>query len=127
MPSLQRLGVGSESIALSLNDAIKRALEAAIKDLPARDRTFLRHVMVDELSVEQIAATYQLHRVTVSRALSAARKKLQDETRKKVIEELRIDPERLASAIRILDSQLDLSLKRVFRDPDANQSKTRSG
>src|SRR5918996_1638432 len=27
VPSLQRLGVGSESLALSLNDAIKRALE----------------------------------------------------------------------------------------------------
>ena len=27
MPSLSRLGVGSESVALSMNDAIKRALE----------------------------------------------------------------------------------------------------
>lgn len=105
-----------------LLDAIKRALEAAIVDLAPRDRTFLRHQLVDELTIEQIAATYELHRVTVSRALTAARKQLQEATRARLVTMLGIDPARLASAIRIFDSQLDLSLKRVLRDPDQSAS-----
>jgi len=105
-----------------LVDAIKRALEAAIGNLAPRDRTFLRHQLVDELTIEQIAATYELHRVTVSRALTAARKQLQEATRARLVTMLGIDPERLASAIRILDSQLDLSLKRVLRSSDQSAS-----
>jgi RNA polymerase sigma-70 factor (ECF subfamily) len=106
---------GSAAEKAELLGAIKKALEAAIADLAPRDRTFLRHQLVDELSVEQIAVTYKLHRVTVSRSLSAARKQLQEATRARLVTMLGIDPARLASAIRILDSQLDLSLKRVLR------------
>ena len=97
--------------------AIKRGLATAIAALPPRERTFLRHVTVDELTLEQIAATYELHRVTVARTLAAARKRLHEATRELVIAELGITPDRLASAIQLLDSQLDLSLARVFRDP----------
>lgn len=109
---------GSAAEKAELLAAIKKALAAAIAELAPRDRTFLRHQLVDELSVEQIAATYKLHRVTVSRALGAARKQLQEATRARLVTMLGIDPARLASAIRILDSQLDLSLKRVLQDRD---------
>lgn len=109
---------GSAAEKAELLAAIKKALEGAIAELAPRDRTFLRHQLVDELSVEQIATTYKLHRVTVSRALSAARKLMQEATRARLVTMLGIDPARLASAIRILDSQLDLSLKRVLRDRD---------
>lgn len=97
--------------------AIKRALAAAIAELPARERTFLRHVTVDGLTLEQIATTYELHRVTVARTLASARKQLHEATRELVIAELGIAPDGLESAIRELDSQIDLSLRRVFRDP----------
>lgn len=98
-------------------DAIKRALEAAIAALPPRERTFLRHVTVDGLTSEQIAATYELHRVTVARALAAARKRLHDATRALVIAELGVSATGLASALELLDSQLDLSLQRLFPAP----------
>lgn len=97
--------------------AIKRALAAAIAELPARERTFLRHVTVDGLTLEQVAATYQVHRVTVARTLAAARKQLHEAARELAVAELGIAPEGLESAIRDLDSQIDLSLRRVFRDP----------
>jgi RNA polymerase sigma-70 factor len=97
--------------------AIKRALAAAIAELPGRERTFLRHVTVDGLTLEQIAATYELHRVTVARTLASARKQLHEATRELVIAELGIAPDGLESAIQQLDSQIDLSLRRVFRDP----------
>ena len=100
-----------------LHAAVKGALAAAIADLPRRERTFLRHVMVDGLTLERIAATYEVHRVTVARALAAARKQLHEAMRAHVIATLGIAPDALDSAIRALDSQIDLSLARVFREP----------
>ncbi len=94
--------------------AVKRMLERAIATLPARERTFLRHVTVDGLRLEQIAATYQVHRVTVARVLASARKQLQDATRALVIGELGTG---LASMLQLLDSQIDLSLQRLFPEP----------
>lgn len=94
--------------------ALKRALAGAIADLPPRDRRFLRHALVDELTVEQIATTYELHRVTVSRALSAARTLLHERARALVAAELGLAPDRLASALEALDSKLTLSLARVL-------------
>ncbi|HEY0190406.1 MAG TPA: hypothetical protein VGC42_04740 [Kofleriaceae bacterium] len=97
--------------------AIKRALEVAILGLAGRERTFLRHVTVDGLTLDQVAATYQVHRVTVARALAAARAQLHTATRARVVAELGVAPERLASALRLLDSQIDLSLQRLFPEP----------
>lgn len=92
--------------------AVKRALEKAIADLPGRERTFLRHVTVDGLTLDQIAATYQLHRVTVARALASAREQLYAATRGQVVAELGV-----TNPLHLLDSQIDLSLQRLFPEP----------
>lgn len=97
--------------------AVKAALEAAIAALPARDRTFLRHVMVDGLTLEQIATTYQIHRVTVARALGSARQRLHDATRALVLDKLGIAADGLASMLQLIDSQIHLSLQRLFPEP----------
>jgi RNA polymerase sigma-70 factor (ECF subfamily) len=99
--------------------AVKAALEAAIAGLPPRDRTFLRHVMVDGLTLEQIATTYQVHRVTVARALGSARQRLHDATRALVLDKLGIAAGGLASMLQLIDSQIDLSLQRLF--PEATR------
>ena len=97
--------------------AVKAALEAAIAALPPRDRTFLRHVMVDGLTLEQIATTYQVHRVTVARALGSARQRLHDATRALVLDKLGIAADGLASMLQLIDSQIHLSLQRLFPEP----------
>ena len=93
--------------------AVKRALDAAISALPPRERTYLRHVIVDGLTQDQIATTYGAHRVTVARTLAAAREQLHSATRDLVIAELGS----IASTLALLDSQLDLSLQRLFPEP----------
>jgi RNA polymerase sigma-70 factor (ECF subfamily) len=100
-----------------LTSAVKRAFAGAVAALAPRERTFLRHAMVDHLTLDQIAATYQVHRATVARALAAAREQLLSGTRAGVIAILGIAPDELASAIKELDSRLELSLSRVLRDP----------
>jgi len=100
-----------------LGAAVKRAFAAAVTALAPRERTFLRHAMVDHLTLDQIAATYQVHRATVARTLAAARERLRSETRVGVIAILGIEPDDLASAIQLLDSRLELSLSRVLKEP----------
>jgi RNA polymerase sigma-70 factor len=89
---------------------LKAALEAAILELPGRERTFLRHVVVDGLTLDQIAATYGVHRVTVARALGVARQRLAEVTRARVLE-------KMSTPLDLLDSQLHLSLDRLFPEP----------
>ncbi|HEV7559676.1 MAG TPA: sigma-70 family RNA polymerase sigma factor [Kofleriaceae bacterium] len=96
--------------------ALKRAFASALAELPRRDRTFLRHVVIDQLTTLQIAAMYGVHRVTVSRALSAAHAQIRQLARQTVLAELAISEQQLASAIRVLDSQLELSLGRLFAE-----------
>jgi len=95
--------------------AIKKALHEAVAGLAPRERTFLRHATVDDLTLEQIAAAYDLHRATVARTLKSARERLLSETRARVLERLGIEVEQLTSALAVLDSKLDLSLSRVLR------------
>jgi RNA polymerase sigma-70 factor (ECF subfamily) len=96
--------------------ALKRAFGSALAELPRRDRTFLRHVVLDQLTTLQVAAMYGVHRVTVSRALSAAHTQIRQRARETVLAELAISEDQLASAIRVLDSQLELSLDRLFAE-----------
>jgi RNA polymerase sigma-70 factor len=101
-----------------LGAVLKRAFAASVARLAPRERTFLRHASVDGLTLDQIAATYQVHRATVARTLKSARERLLVETRAGVIEALGIAPDEITSAIAALDSKLDLSLARVLRSAD---------
>jgi RNA polymerase sigma-70 factor, ECF subfamily len=98
-----------------LSAAIKRAFADAVSRLAPRERTFLRHATIDGLTLDQIAATYQVHRATVARTLKGARERLLAETRAGVIARLGIDPEQLNSTLAMLDSNIDLSLSAVLR------------
>jgi RNA polymerase sigma-70 factor (ECF subfamily) len=98
-----------------LRGAIKRAFAAAVASLAPRERTFLRHASVDRLTLDQIAATYHVHRATVARVLASGRERLLNETRAGVVAELGIAPAELSGAMTMLDSRLELSLSRVLR------------
>ena len=58
--------------------AIKQAFARAVAELAPRQRNFLRHAHVDQLTLEQIAATYGIHRATVARTLAQARAESRD-------------------------------------------------
>ena len=105
----------SAQLQLQLGDAIKRAFAAAVAALAPRQRTFLRHAYVDRNTLDQIAATYQVHRATVARTLATARAQLVEQTRAGVVAALGVSADDLTSAIAALDSQLELSLSRVLR------------
>ena len=95
--------------------AIKRAFADAVAALAPRQRALLRHAYVDQLTLEQIAASYSIHRATVARILASARAQLVEHTRAAVTAALGVAPSELASALGTLDKRLDLSLSRVLR------------
>lgn len=98
-----------------LGGAVKRAFAAAVTSLQPRERTFLRHAYVDRLTLDQIAATYGVHRATVARTLASAREHLIERTRADVARQLGVEVDDLASAIGVLATNLELSLSRVLR------------
>lgn len=107
-----------------VHSAIRAAFAAAVAGLPPRERTFLRLATVNGLTLEQIAATYQVGRATVARALAAGRARLRDDTRRGMIEGLGIAAAELSSVIRDLETQLELSLARVLAAPSQPSSDT---
>ncbi len=98
-----------------LGGAVKHAFAAAVTSLQPRERTFLRHAYVDRLTLDQIAATYGVHRATVARTLASAREHLIERTRADVARQLGVEVDDLASAIGVLATNLELSLSRVLR------------
>lgn len=94
----------------------KEAFQAAVADLSARDRAILRAMIVDDRGVNEVAAVYGIHRVTASRWVSEIRHALLKGTRARLRDKLRLDDTSLDSAIRLIDSNLDMSLFRLLRD-----------
>jgi RNA polymerase sigma-70 factor (ECF subfamily) len=93
----------------------KAAFEEAVASLAPRQRNLLRQQLVDELSVDEIAAIYRAHRVTIARWLAKARKDVWTATRKALAAQLELSPSELEAALREIRSQLDLSLSRVLK------------
>jgi RNA polymerase sigma-70 factor (ECF subfamily) len=94
----------------------KRAFQAAVAELPARDRAVLRAMIVDDRTINEIAAVYGIHRVTASRWVSEIRHALLKGTRTRLRAQLSLDDSNLDSAMRMIDSNLDLSLYRLLGD-----------
>ena len=107
---LRQSELGSQLLA-----AIKQAFANAVAGLAPRQRALLRHAYVDQLTLEQIAASYSIHRATVARILASAREQLIEQTRAQVQAAVGVAPSELASAIGTLGRRLDLSLSRVLK------------
>jgi RNA polymerase sigma-70 factor (ECF subfamily) len=103
-----------------LGRAIKQAFARAVTGLAPRQRNFLRHAHVDQLTLDQIAATYSIHRATVARTLAQARAELVTTTRNELAEILGVASESLDSVVRAADSRIDLSLSRILRAPESD-------
>ncbi|MEZ4444561.1 MAG: sigma-70 family RNA polymerase sigma factor [Polyangiaceae bacterium] len=94
--------------------AIQKALEA----LEPRDRTLLRMSLVDGLDIDAIGQVYEVHRATAARWLARAREALFKRTKATLEAELGLRPDEFHSLLRLVRSQLDLSVCRLLRESD---------
>jgi RNA polymerase sigma-70 factor, ECF subfamily len=88
------------------------AFRAALAELPARDRTLLRYQLVDGLTIDEIGSIYKVHRATAARWIAQIRDSLVERTRSRMADALGVDTAEAASIVRLVQSQLDVSVIR---------------
>jgi RNA polymerase sigma-70 factor, ECF subfamily len=91
------------------------AFRTALTKLPARDRTLLRYQLVDGLSIDEIGTIYKVHRATAARWLVQIRDELVEQTRALMADALGVDTAEAASIVRLVQSQLDVSVIRHLK------------
>lgn len=94
--------------------ALASAIERAAAQLSVRERTLLRLSLLDELTIDDLAALYRVHRATAARWLSAARDGLGHSARRELAAATGLAADELTSALRLLETQIDLSWSRFL-------------
>lgn len=92
--------------------SFKTAFQEALDSLLARERTLLKQHVVDGLGIDELGALYQVHRATAARWVQSAREKLLLRTRRTFMMNARISSDECESIMRMVRSQLDMSLQR---------------
>ncbi|MDC0671954.1 sigma factor-like helix-turn-helix DNA-binding protein [Nannocystis radixulma] len=115
---LERLAIDldpeAELIAAHARSALARAFTDTLAALTARDRTVLRLHLVHGLAIDEIGATFRVHRSTAARWLAKIRSDLEEGTLKLLRERLDLSEGEAASLARLLQSRLEISFSRVL-------------
>ena len=97
------------AIRQQATDAFRKAFVAAAGELERRERTALRLHLLDGLTIDDIAPLFHVHRATVARWIAAAKQKLLEATRQRLMDDLAIGPHEVDSLIRLVHSQIELT------------------
>jgi len=92
----------------------RSAFAAAVESLAPRQRNLLRHAVIDELGIDQIAAIYHVHRATAARQLKQARAALVEATRVRLRAALGVSESELESILRGVMSMADVTLRTLL-------------
>jgi RNA polymerase sigma-70 factor (ECF subfamily) len=98
-------------------------LEAALRDalagIDARERMLLRLKHAKGWRLEQLATMYRVSRATAGRMVTAAHEALAAETKRLLRERLKLSPSELESLVKLLRSQLEVSLVKLLGAEDS--------
>jgi RNA polymerase sigma-70 factor (ECF subfamily) len=114
-PALERI-VASDpdpASALMRKEYGAKATEAmrdAFAALEPRDRNLLRQYFLDQLTIDDLGALYGVHRATAARWVEKARAALEKGTQSLLRERLGVSKETLDSIVRMVHSNLEVSL-----------------
>lgn len=115
---LDRLGTAHDPelsmLRAEYHGVVSEAMRAAVRGLDERSRALLRYQLVDGWTVDQVAKVYAVHRATAARWLVAVRGALGEQIRSELAARLQIDPDEVASIIRLVQSRVDVSLERLL-------------
>lgn len=95
-------------------DAFAAAFHDAVSQLEPRLRTVLRMSFVEGLSIDDIGATYAVHRATAARWITRSCDELFEQTRKLLQERLALTPTELDRMTSLVRSQLDVSVSQLL-------------
>ena len=91
--------------------ALAEAFGEAIAKLERRERSLLRYAVCEGLTVDAIGKIYGIHRATAARWVQAARERLENEVLEAARARIPAGDDSLASIMRLLASQVDISLR----------------
>jgi RNA polymerase sigma-70 factor (ECF subfamily) len=97
--------------------AFKAAFAEALGQLGPREQTLLRYHHVDGLNIDEIGAIYRVHRVTAFRWIEKAKEQLVKSTLDTLKSRLKLPASELESVLRMIRSQIHLSLVRHLGGP----------
>ncbi len=92
---------------------LKRAVETAVEGIDPSDRELLRRFAIEGATVEQLGKEAGVHGSTISRKLARIRKTIREQTHK-LAGAVRLDASELTSVVRVLRSDLDVSMLRLL-------------
>jgi RNA polymerase sigma-70 factor (ECF subfamily) len=95
----------------------KAAFTEALTRLGPREQTLLRYHHVDGLNIDEIGAIYRVHRVTAFRWIEKAKELLVKTTLDTLRTRLKLPADELDSVLRMIRSQIHLSLIRHLGGP----------
>jgi len=93
--------------------AFQRAFRAALAGLAAKDRLLLKQRFRHHLGVEDLGRLHGVNAGTISRWVAAARDALAKGTREAMMSELGVAKDDVSSILRLIDSQIDVTLSTV--------------
>jgi RNA polymerase sigma-70 factor, ECF subfamily len=96
-------------------EEFKCAFHAAVEALDGRLRLVLQQHALDGLGVDQLASLHRVHRATAARWVQAAHESVLAGTRRALSRRLRLSRAEFASVMRLIQSQLDVSLSLALR------------
>jgi len=106
-----------EYMKRTYSEQFKAAFAEALGQLGPREQTLLRYHHVDGLNIDEIGAIYRVHRVTAFRWLEKAKEQLVRSTLETLRAKLKLPANELDSVLRMIRSQMHLSLIRHLGGP----------
>jgi RNA polymerase sigma-70 factor (ECF subfamily) len=100
-----------ELLRARYGDQVRAAFASGFAELSERERNVLRQYHIDGLTIDQLAALYQVNRATTARWVAGARLAIVTRTRKHLVERLGITATEVDSIIRLVRSQLAVSVR----------------
>jgi RNA polymerase sigma-70 factor (ECF subfamily) len=94
----------------------REAFVRAVQMLGDREQALLRYHHVDGLNIDEIGAIYRVHRVTAYRWVEKAREALVANIQKILLAQLEVEHRDYQSILRLIRSQIHLSLVRFLGD-----------
>ncbi|MBL4687566.1 MAG: sigma-70 family RNA polymerase sigma factor [Nannocystaceae bacterium] len=108
-----------EAMRSTYREAFRAAFSHALSELSPRDRNVLRYHLAEGLTIDDLAALYQVHRATTARWLARIREGLFVSTRTRLMQALDLGRDDVDSVIRMIQSCLDTSIVRHLEPPSA--------
>jgi RNA polymerase sigma-70 factor (ECF subfamily) len=102
-----------EMLRTRYREQVRGAFAAAFAALGERERNVLRQYYIDGLTIDQLAALYQVNRATTARWVAGARLAVVANTREQLVGHFGISDTEVDSIIRLVRSQIDVSLKSI--------------